>query len=83
MAIKIIRNKQKFKHQAGVELKILLHLRNNDPEDSNNIIRIKDHCLFRNHLIISFELFSINLYEFIRNNNFEGVSLSLIRRFAI
>ena len=64
-------------------MKILLHLRDNDPDDTNNIIRIKDHCVFRNHLVISFELFSINLYEFIKNNNFEGVSLSLIRRFAI
>lgn len=61
----------------------MLHLKENDPEDTNNIIRIKDYCMFRKHLIISFELFSINLYEFIRNNNFEGVSLSLIRRFAI
>jgi dual specificity tyrosine-phosphorylation-regulated kinase 2/3/4 len=61
----------------------LLHLRDNDPDDTNNIIRIKDHCSFRSHLVISFELFSINLYEFIKNNNFEGVSLSLIRRFAI
>lgn len=54
-----------------------------DPEDTCNIIQIKDHCIFREHLIISFELFSINLYEWIKNNNFEGVSLSLIRRFAI
>jgi dual specificity tyrosine-phosphorylation-regulated kinase 2/3/4 len=61
----------------------LLHLRDNDPDDTNNIIRIKDYCNFRKHLIISFELFSINVYEFIKNNNFEGVSLSLIRRFAI
>jgi len=58
-------------------------LTDNDPDDTNNIIRIKDHCFFRKHMIISFELFSINLYEFIKNNNFEGVSLSLIRRFAI
>jgi len=39
--------------------------------------------MFRQHLIISFELFSINLYEFIKSNNFQGFSLSLIRRFAI
>jgi|TARA_B110001450_G_scaffold166812_1_gene155482 dual specificity tyrosine-phosphorylation-regulated kinase 2/3/4 len=83
VALKIIRNKKKFQHQAGVELKILLHLKENDPDDTNNIIRIKDYCMFRKHLVISFELFSINLYEFIKNNNFEGVSLSLIRRFAI
>lgn len=83
VALKVIRNKKKFQHQAGVELKILLHLKENDPDDTNNIIRIKDYCMFRKHLVISFELFSINLYEFIKNNNFEGVSLSLIRRFAI
>eukprot|EP01022_Parablepharisma_sp_SALTPOND_P015009 TRINITY_DN2093_c0_g1_i1.p1 TRINITY_DN2093_c0_g1~~TRINITY_DN2093_c0_g1_i1.p1 ORF type:complete len:427 (+),score=37.31 TRINITY_DN2093_c0_g1_i1:1253-2533(+) len=32
---------------------------------------------------ITFELLSLNLYEFIRNNNFRGVSVGLIRRFAI
>lgn len=58
-------------------------MKENDPQDQYNIIRIKDHLLFRKHLVISFELFSINLYEFIKNNNFSGVSLSLIRRFAI
>ena len=34
-------------------------------------------------MCITFELLSINLYEFIKNNNFQGVSLGLIRRFAI
>ena len=38
---------------------------------------------FRNHLCITFELLSINLYEFIKNNNFQGLSLALIRRFAV
>jgi dual specificity tyrosine-phosphorylation-regulated kinase 2/3/4 len=48
-----------------------------------NIIRMKDSVYFRKHLLISFELFSINLYEFIKGNNFRGVPLSLVRRFAI
>jgi len=39
--------------------------------------------MFRRHLLISFELLSMNLYEFIKTNNFQGVSLGLIRRFAI
>ena len=41
-----------------------------------------EYFYFRNHLCISFELLSINLYEFIKNNNFQGLSLGLIRRFA-
>ena len=66
-----------------MELKILKFLNNNDKFDQNNVIRVYDYLVFREHLIISFELLSINLYEFIRNNNFVGVSQSLIRRFAI
>lgn len=83
VAVKIIRNKKRFHHQAGVELNILNYLKEHDPEDVNNIIRIKDFAIYRKHLIISFELLSINLYEFIKNNEFRGVSVGLIRRFAI
>lgn len=83
VALKIIRNKKKFQHQAGVEVKILKHLKENDKNDDNNIIKINDYIVFRKHLCISFELLSIDLYEFIKNNNFRGVSLGLIRRFAI
>lgn len=60
-----------------------MFLKQNDPDDVNNIIRIKDYAIFRKHLILSFELLSINLYEFIKNNGFNGVSTGLIRRFAI
>lgn len=81
-AIKIIRNKKRFHHQALVEVKILEHLRHKDYEDSANIIHMGEYFYFRNHLCITFELLSLNLYEFIKNNNFQGLSLGLIRRFA-
>lgn len=83
IALKIIRNKKRFHHQAAVEVRVLQHLKDNDPEDQNNIVRMVDYFVFRKHLCITFELLSINLYEFIKNNNFQGVSLGLIRRFAI
>ncbi|KAL6751712.1 kinase-like domain-containing protein [Haematococcus lacustris] len=81
-AVKIIRNKKRFHHQALVELKVLQHLVGCDQADEHNIIHIKDHFTFRNHLCISFELLSLNLYEFVKQNNFVGLSLGLIRRFA-
>ncbi len=46
-------------------------------------MKLRDYIVFRKHLCITFELLSINLYEFIKNNNFKGVSVGLIRRFAI
>merc|ERR1712023_346730 len=78
-----IRNKKRFHHQALVEVKILEHLRERDIENTSNVVHLQDYFYFRNHLCITFELLSINLYEFIKNNNFQGVSLGLIRRFAI
>lgn len=42
-----------------------------------------DHFSFRSHLCIVNELLSINLYELIRNNSFNGFSTVLIRRFTI
>ena len=70
VAIKIIRNKKKFQYQTGMELKILKYLNFHDKYDQNNVIRVNDYCVFRKHLLISFECLSINLYEFIKNNNF-------------
>src|SRR5579862_365916 len=37
---------------------------------------------FRGHLCISTELLGMNLYEFIKSNDFRGFSLKLIRRFT-
>jgi dual specificity tyrosine-phosphorylation-regulated kinase 2/3/4 len=37
---------------------------------------------FRGHLCISTELLDMNLYEFIKSNQFRGFSLKLIRRFT-
>jgi len=82
-ALKIIRNKKRFHHQALVEVKILEHLRERNVESTSNVVHMQDYFYFRNHLCIIFELLSINLYEFIKNNSFQGVSLGLIRRFAI
>ncbi|XP_067915827.1 dual specificity tyrosine-phosphorylation-regulated kinase 4 [Heterodontus francisci] len=82
VAIKIIRNKKRFRHQAFVELKILDVLHKKDKDGSNNVIHMKEYFYFRNHLCISFELLGMNLYELIKKNNFQGFTISLICRFA-
>ena len=38
--------------------------------------------MYRNHQCIVFEMLAMNLYELLKNTNFRGVSLSLIRKFA-
>jgi len=66
VAIKVIRNKKRFQHQAGVELRLLRYLKQKDKNDENNIVRVLDYAIFRKHLLLSFEILSMNLYEFIK-----------------
>jgi dual specificity tyrosine-phosphorylation-regulated kinase 2/3/4 len=62
---------------------LLEQIKKDDPEDKRNVVRINESFTFRNHLVLSFEMLSLNLYEFLKRNNFKGVSESLVRRFAI
>ena len=81
-ALKIIRNKARFHQQGAVEVKVLQMLKNLDREDKNHVIHIKEAFCFRDHLCITFEILSINLYELLKSNGFNGLSLSLIQRFT-
>ena len=83
VALKILKNKKRLYKQGLVESKLIETLNRNDPEDKKNIVKRLDHFVFRKHLILTFELLSVNLYDFIKMNNFLGFSLSLIKRFAI
>ncbi|KAL1894968.1 serine/threonine protein kinase, CMGC, dual-specificity [Ceratocystis pirilliformis] len=82
VAIKIIRNKKRFHQQAIVEVNILKKLREWDPHNHHSMVNFTDKFYFRGHLCISTELLDMNLYEFIKVNNFRGFSLRLIRRFT-
>ena len=70
IAVKVVKNKKKYYYQAGVELKILQFLKQNDPEDIMNVIHLNDFVIFRKHLCIGFELMSMNLFEFLKINDF-------------
>ncbi|KNC77196.1 CMGC/DYRK/DYRK2 protein kinase [Sphaeroforma arctica JP610] len=80
VAVKIIRNKKRFHAQALIEVKVLEHLKKEDYQNSNNVVHIIDHFYARDHLCITFELLSLNLYELIKANRFKGLSLKLIMK---
>nr|XP_026694893.1 dual specificity tyrosine-phosphorylation-regulated kinase 2 [Ciona intestinalis] len=82
VALKIVRNEKRFHRQAAEEIRILEHLRKQDKDNAMNIIHMMESFTFRNHICMTFELLSINLYELIKKNKFQGFSLQLVRKFA-
>ena len=82
VALKMVRNEKRFHKQAVEEIRILEHLRKQDREGNHNIVHLMEHFNFRNHVCITFELLSMNLYELIKKNKFQGFSIALVRKFA-
>ncbi|KAG5338957.1 DYRK2 kinase, partial [Acromyrmex heyeri] len=82
VALKMVRNEKRFHRQAHEEIRILRKLREQDKDNTMNIIHMFDSFTFRCHMCITFELLSINLYELIKKNNFKGFSLQLVRKFS-
>eukprot|EP00826_Nyctotherus_ovalis_P057348 TRINITY_DN7836_c0_g4_i2.p1 TRINITY_DN7836_c0_g4~~TRINITY_DN7836_c0_g4_i2.p1 ORF type:complete len:415 (+),score=97.01 TRINITY_DN7836_c0_g4_i2:261-1505(+) len=83
VALKILKSKKKLYHQGMVEAKILKYMTDNDPEGRFHIVRMLEQFMFRKHIMITTELLSINLYTFIERTTFRGVSLGLVKRFAL
>ncbi|KAM8973270.1 dual specificity tyrosine-phosphorylation-regulated kinase 2 isoform 1-T1 [Pelodytes ibericus] len=82
VALKMVRNEKRFHRQAAEEIRILEHLKKQDKDNNMNVIHMLENFTFRNHICITFELLSMNLYELIKKNQFQGFSLPLVRKFA-
>lgn len=82
LALKLVRNEKRFHRQAAEEIRILEHLKKQDKTGSMNVIHMLESFTFRNHICMTFELLSMNLYELIKRNKFQGFSLQLVRKFA-
>jgi serine/threonine protein kinase len=50
---------------------------------SYNVVTIHESFYFRGHLCMSFSLHDISLYELIKRNHFRGISLLVIKSFAM
>jgi dual specificity tyrosine-phosphorylation-regulated kinase 2/3/4 len=83
VCLKLIKSKKRFFKQGLIEVKILKFLKDAGTDAMHNGVVMEDSFVFRKHLWIVFELLSINLYEFLKKNDFWGVSLSLVKRFAV
>uniref|UniRef100_A0A8C0ADB4 dual-specificity kinase n=1 Tax=Bos mutus grunniens TaxID=30521 RepID=A0A8C0ADB4_BOSMU len=82
VALKMVRNEKRFHRQAAEEIRILEHLKKQDKTGSMNVIHMLESFTFRNHVCMAFELLSIDLYELIKKNKFQGFSIQLVRKFA-
>ncbi|SCW03203.1 LAFE_0G05270g1_1 [Lachancea fermentati] len=83
LAVKVVKSKSEYLNQSITEAKILELLNTKiDPLNEHHFLRMHETFVHKNHLCLVFELLSNNLYELLKQNQFHGLSINLIRTFA-
>ncbi|SCU87616.1 LADA_0E05116g1_1 [Lachancea dasiensis] len=83
VAVKVVKSKSEYLNQSITEAKILELLNSKiDPRGEHHFLRMHETFVHKNHLCLVFELLSSNLYELLKQNQFHGLSISLIRTFT-
>ncbi|KAJ1668313.1 dual specificity protein kinase yak1 [Coemansia sp. RSA 1646] len=80
VAVKVIKNKSAYYNQSMMEVQMLdLLNKEYDIDDKHHIMRLKEWFVFRHHLVFVNELLSINLYDLLKQNQYQGLSTNLVR----
>ncbi|POM75266.1 CMGC/DYRK/DYRK2 protein kinase [Phytophthora palmivora] len=81
VAVKIIRNRRKYRDQALVEVQLLEKLQRaaTDWDDNPHIVRMEEYFQFRDHVCIVFEVLGMNLYDFLKMRYFRGLPMNSVR----
>lgn len=77
VAVKVVKSKPAYLNQSLSEVKILEFLNQNSR--TGNFIRLLDTFMHKEHLCLVFELLASNLYELIKQNQFHGLSMKIVK----
>jgi len=73
VAVKVFKRSKNYERQAAVEMRLFDVIQSNVSIRSK-IVNLKDSFKFRGHVCLVYELLSLSLQEFIRQNDYKGFS---------
>ncbi|KAF3324689.1 serine/threonine-protein kinase AFC2-like protein [Carex littledalei] len=81
VAIKIIHGIKQHMDDTRIEIGILQQLGKYEPARSR-CVQVRNWFEYRNHICIVFEKLGPSLFDFLRENNYRGFPIDLVREFA-
>uniref|UniRef100_A0A8B9JIP3 dual-specificity kinase n=1 Tax=Astyanax mexicanus TaxID=7994 RepID=A0A8B9JIP3_ASTMX len=82
VALKIIKNVEKYKEAARLEINVLEKINERDPENKNLCVQMFDWFDYHGHMCLSFELLALSTFDFLKENNYLPYSISQVRHMA-
>ncbi|KAM4690192.1 dual specificity protein kinase CLK2 isoform 2-T2 [Rhinophrynus dorsalis] len=83
VALKIIKNVEKYKEAARLEINVLEKINEKDPENKHLCVQMYDWFDYHGHMCISFELLGLSTFDFLKENNYYPYPIHQVRHMAL
>ncbi|XP_026330209.1 probable serine/threonine-protein kinase dyrk2 isoform X2 [Hyposmocoma kahamanoa] len=82
MALKIIKNVEKYRDAAKLEINVLEKLADIDPDCKNLCVKMLDWFEYHGHMCIAFEMLGQSVFDFLKDNNYQPYPLEQVRHIS-
>ncbi|XP_046397875.1 dual specificity protein kinase CLK2 isoform X5 [Ischnura elegans] len=82
MALKIIKNVEKYREAAKLEINALEKIAEKDPSARHLCVKMLDWFDYHGHMCIAFELLGLSVFDFLKENNYQPYPLEQVRHIA-
>ncbi|XP_041968251.1 uncharacterized protein LOC121725401 [Aricia agestis] len=82
MALKIIKNVEKYREAAKLEINVLEKLADIDPDCNNLCVKMLDWFEYHGHMCIAFEMLGQSVFDFLKDNNYQPYPLEQVRHIS-
>ncbi|XP_074601952.1 CDC like kinase darkener of apricot isoform X5 [Brevipalpus obovatus] len=79
VALKIIKNVDKYREAAKLEINVLEKLAEADPQGKHLCVKMLDWFDFRGHICIAFEMLGLSVFDFLKDNNYQPYPIDQVR----
>uniref|UniRef100_A0A1B6KVA9 dual-specificity kinase n=2 Tax=Graphocephala atropunctata TaxID=36148 RepID=A0A1B6KVA9_9HEMI len=82
IALKIIKNVEKYREAAKLEINALDKIAEKDPEGKNLCVKMLDWFDYHGHMCIAFEMLGLSVFDFLKDNNYQPYTLEQVRHIS-
>ncbi|KAK9505258.1 hypothetical protein O3M35_009349 [Rhynocoris fuscipes] len=82
MALKIIKNVEKYRDAAKLEINVLEKLAEKDPSCKHLCVKMINWFNYHGHICIGFEMLGLSVFDFLKDNNYQPYSMEHVRHIS-
>ncbi|XP_041361818.1 uncharacterized protein LOC121377793 isoform X2 [Gigantopelta aegis] len=82
VALKVIKNVEKYREAAKLEINVLEKLREKDRESKYLCVRMLDWFDYHGHICLAFEMLGLSVFDFLKDNNYAPYPLEQVRHMS-